>query len=178
MTLLLGITGKAGSGKDTVADYLKANYNFRSVAFAGPLKNGVKAMFNLTDKDLDHPLKEQVIPYIGKSPRQLMQLLGTEYGRNLVHEDLWLLLAANQIKKHRDDGYNVVLTDCRFDNEADFVRYSEGKVIHVHRPSAGTSFAHSSEVGVKPCLEDYSLINDSTFGELYRQVDSLMEVLY
>lgn len=177
MTILVGITGKAGAGKDTIGDYLKANYNFRSVAFAAPLKAGVKAMFDLDDTQLDHPLKEQIIPEIGKSPRQLMQLLGTEYGRDLVHQDLWLLLAKKKIEAYAALGYNVAITDARFDNEADFVRHNHGIVLHVERGESGTKFAHPSEAGVKRESRDYLIANNSTMDELYKKIDVFMSII-
>lgn len=178
MTVLIGITGKAGSGKDTIAGHLKQDYNFASVAFATPLKEGVKAMFDLDDSYLDHPLKEQILPHIGKSPRQLMQLLGTEYGRNLVREDLWLVLAEEKIKMFQDFGFNVVLTDVRFENEANMIRSKGGVIVSVERGKAGTSFAHASEAGVGLTPDDFVIDNNGTISELYAQVDSVMQEVY
>lgn len=176
MTILIGITGRAGSGKDTIGDYLKANYNFRSVSFAAPLKEGVKAMFGLDNTHLDHPLKEQVLSDIGKSPRQIMQLLGTEFGRNLVHQDIWLLLAKKKVDAYAALGFNVCITDVRFENEAEFVRKQGGQVLHVVRGDAGTKFAHPSEAGVEMAMGEWKIENNGTMDELYKKVDMLMRV--
>jgi hypothetical protein len=177
MTVIIVIKGIAGSGKDTIANYLKANYNFRSASFAAPLKEGVKAMFGLDDTHLDHPLKEQLLPDIEKSPRQLMQLLGTEYGRNLVHKDLWLILAKKKIDAYLALGYNVCLTDCRFDNEAEMVKANGGTILRVERGEAGTKFLHPSEAGITGDMVDYSIQNNSTMDFLYKQVDFFMGLL-
>lgn len=175
MIILVGITGRAGSGKDTIGDYLKANYNFRSVSFAAPLKEGVKAMFGLDNTHLDHPLKEQMLEDIGKSPRQLMQLLGTEYGRNLVHQDLWLLLANKKVEAYASLGFNVCITDVRFENEAEFVRKQGGTILHVERGVSGTKFSHPSEAGVEMAQGEFKIENNGTMDELYKSVDVFMK---
>ena len=96
--LIIGLHGLARTGKDTAARYLAAHYVLLSYAFAEPLKAAIMQMFNLTAEHIEGALKEEPLPGIGKSPRQLMQLLGTDWGRDLVHRELWLLLAEqNQI---------------------------------------------------------------------------------
>ena len=47
--IVIGIIGKAGSGKDTFGDYVVKKYSFDKLAFADPLKAGVKAIFMLDD---------------------------------------------------------------------------------------------------------------------------------
>lgn len=175
MKRLIGLTGKAGSGKDTVADYLKLRHEYMKVAFATPLKNGIKAMLDLTDVDLDHPKKEQVIDDIGKSPRQMMQTLGTEWGRNCVNTDLWLILAKRKIDLYHGAGYDVVITDCRFENEAKFIRDNGGTVVHILRDGAGTPHAHASEAGVSAEYNDYVLSNNGPIASLYEQVEVMLK---
>jgi dephospho-CoA kinase len=174
MSLLIGLTGKAGAGKDTVGNYLKANHNFQLASFAAPLKEGVKVMFGLDNTYLEHPLKEEIIPDIEKSPRQLMQLLGTEYGRNLVHQNLWLILAKKKINEYFDLGYNVCITDCRFDNEAEMITQDSGYIIEVRREESGTKFVHPSEAGISPSLVDITIENNRSLEELYRGIDDVM----
>lgn len=171
---LIGITGCAGSGKDTVAAYLKSNYNFDSVAFAEPIRDGMRAMFGLEDKHFQHPEKETVLQEFGKSPRQMMQTLGTQYGRECVNKDLWLILAGKKIAKHYLDGFNVALTDVRFDNEAEYVRNAGGVVWHVSRAVAGTPHIHASEAGVAFIQGDEVIDNNGTLYGLYLQVNELL----
>jgi hypothetical protein len=173
---LIGITGKAGSGKDTIGEYLDEMYCYRRISFAQPIRNGVSAMLELSSECFQHPLKEQVLANIGKSPRQLLQTLGTEWGRNLVHPDLWLILAKESIERAWADGFGVAITDVRFENEAAMVRDLGGTVWHVFRSSAGTPHRHTSEVGVDhDPLTDRTIDNNGSLDDLYVSIDKLME---
>lgn len=179
--LLIGLHGLARTGKDTVARYLAAHYALLSYAFAEPLKQALAQMFNLTEAQLEGAAKEQNIEWLGKSPRQLMQLLGTEWGRHLVHHELWLLLAEQNIGNHlsidqaRYSG--VVVRDVRFENEATWLRKQGGNVVHILRPEAPSVASHSSESGLMIHDNDFLLRNEGSLDELYEQVAQLMLIL-
>src|SRR4051812_49215672 len=119
---LIGLTGKARSGKDTVASFLIEQFAVRTLAFARPLKEGLKTMFHLTEEHVNGSLKETVIPEFGKSPRQMLQTLGTDWGRSLVADDIWLIVAKRNIEQWLHEHDDVAITDVRFDNEANMVR--------------------------------------------------------
>ncbi len=179
--LLIGLHGLARTGKDTVARYLAAHYALLSYAFADPLKQALALMFNLTEAQLEGAAKEQGIEWLGKSPRQLMQLLGTEWGRQLVHPELWLLLAEQNIGNHlsidqaRYSG--VVVRDVRFDNEANWLRKRGGSVVHILRHNAPSVASHSSESGLMIDDNDFVLRNEGSLDDLYAQVAQLMLIL-
>jgi len=99
---LIGLTGPAGSGKDTVARLLCEQHGFVQMAFADPLRAMLKAGLGLTDEELHRrDLKEAPLEWLGKSPRQLLQTLGTEWGRQHVHPHLWLELAPGASPRSR-----------------------------------------------------------------------------
>ena len=79
--MLIGISGKAQSGKDTLGKYLCDEYRCLHYYFAKPLKEGAKVMFNLTDDQIAN--KEVPIEPWGISPRKIYQVLGTEVGRGI-----------------------------------------------------------------------------------------------
>ena len=82
---LIGLTGRAGCGKDTIASFLCEAHGFVQIALADPLRDGLKAMLGVTDEQLHRrDLKEAPIDWIGRSPRELLQTLGTEWGRALA----------------------------------------------------------------------------------------------
>lgn len=165
---LIGLTGKARSGKDTVAGFLADNYGVKTLAFARPLKEGLKTMLNLSDEHVHGSLKETVIPDFGKSPRQMLQTLGTDWGRQMVTDSIWLLVAKRQIEAWLEQGYHVAMTDVRFDNEAEMIRTMGGKVWHIHRPNAAQVNAHASEAGVTFDKSlDVLIVNDGSLEDLF-----------
>lgn len=172
--LLIGLSGHARVGKDTVARYLAAHLTLISYAFADPLKQALAGMFHLNAAQLEGAEKEQPLPWLGKSPRELMQLLGTEWGRDLVHPQLWLLLAEQNLQllaEHDQAMKGVVIRDVRFDNEADWVRSKGGVIFHISRRGIRPANGHVSEYGVRHYPGDYVIDNDGTLPELYDQVD-------
>jgi hypothetical protein len=179
--ILIGLHGLARTGKDTAANYLAAQYAFMAYAFAAPLKTALQLMFNLTEEQLNGALKEVPLANIGKSPRELMQLLGTEWGRHLVHSDLWLLLA----RQHLDDALEFnnewlqgfVISDVRIENEATWIRNQGGTVLHLLRPDAAPVNPHITEAGVAIHDNDFVIQNDADLQHLYAQLDHLMLIL-
>lgn len=179
--LLIGLAGRARVGKDTVARYLAAHLTLISYAFADPLKQAMAGMFHLTAAQLEGAEKEQPLPWLGKSPRELMQLLGTEWGRDLVHPQLWLLLAEQNLQllvEHDQAMKGVVIRDVRFNNEADWIRSKGGVILHIYRPDAAAVAEHPSEAGIARCSSDFGLANDGTLEELYDKLDSFINTLY
>ncbi|MHA6478933.1 deoxynucleotide monophosphate kinase family protein [Stutzerimonas sp. KH-1] len=179
--LIIGLHGLARTGKDTAARYLAAHYALLSYAFAEPLKAAIMQMFNLTAEHIEGALKEEPLPGIGKSPRQLMQLLGTDWGRDMVHRELWLLLAEQNLNHmaslHQDPITGFILRDVRFENEADWVRSKGGVIVHIHRPEAQAVASHASESGIGVHDNDFVIHNDEDLPHLYKQLDRLMGVL-
>lgn len=179
--LLIGLHGLARTGKDTAARYLVAHYQLLAYAFANPLKDGLMLMFQLTDAHLNGDLKEQPLPGIGKSPRELMQLLGTEWGRQMVHPELWLKLARLHLDNMLElqDGHipGFVISDVRFDNEAQWIRDQGGTVVHLVRSSAPGVNPHSSESGIAIQDNDQVIHNDADLQNLYAQLDHLILTL-
>jgi hypothetical protein len=167
--ILIGITGRARCGKDTAADYLSANIGFKKYSFAQPIKDAVKSIFGLTEDHVNGHLKEVVLPDIGHSPRFLMQTLGTEWGRKIVNDQVWLLAAHRKIANLGD--YPIVIPDVRFENEASFIRNNGGLLIHINRPDCQPVPAHERENGVSLMPGDVQIINNDSVEQLYKQVE-------
>ncbi|MFJ4193969.1 deoxynucleotide monophosphate kinase [Pseudomonas sp. NPDC089534] len=179
--LLIGLAGRARSGKDTAAQHLVNHHGFQSYAFADPLRDGLMHIFNLSPCDFEGDQKEQPLPWLGRSPRQLMQSLGTEWGRNCVHPDLWLLLAAQNLDllaRTHDTARGFVVSDLRFNNEADFIRDRGGVVIHLTRTGASRVNPHPSENGVEQAAGDLWLPNNGTVEELFANLNAVVDILH
>lgn len=168
--MILGLAGRAGAGKDTCADVLCQAHQFYRMAFADALRQEVVNAFGI-DSGLFHtPSKEQKTAALAigrcndsdfmalmvkrgenitapRSAREIMQWWGTEY-RRAQNPVYWLDRAANTINEAMRRGFRrVVITDVRFRNEADLVRYYNGQVWMICRATADTAPAnHQSEL--------------------------------
>ena len=170
---LIGIAGRARSGKDTVANFIVAAIGGYRYSFADP----IRAMLVPLGVDLSDPYwqarKEEPIPALGVSPRRMMQTLGTEWGRQLINPDLWLIMAHQRLLQN---GPGMVISDVRFDNEAAWIRKHGGRIIHVIRPDAKAVEAHASEDGIEMQDTDARLFNSGTLEELQLSVRELLRV--
>lgn len=162
---IIGIHGKARSGKDTIANFLLALRGGYIYSFADP----IRAMLIPIGVDMNDPYwlkhKEDVIPALGVSPRRLMQTLGTDWGRQMINGDLWLILAKQRLLNY---GPGMIVADVRFENEAAWVRSQGGVMLHVTRPGVAPVEDHVSETGVVAAPADMKISNDGTLEDLQR----------
>ncbi len=180
MPRLIGLTGAAGCGKDTLASHLLHEHpDYFIYHFADPIKNMVNELLGVDMRQWENrEWKEAVVPWLGKSPRVLAQTIGTEWGRDIIHRDIWLLAAA-QAYTCRDTllGGGMIVPDVRFDNEADWIHSRGGVVVKVDRPGVASVAAHASENGLRADKIDATVVNDESVGVLcsrgYMQVNSL-----
>jgi hypothetical protein len=170
--MIIGLSGPARAGKDTVGALLSERLNGHvCYALAAPIKTTVNALYGWNEKHSDGELKEVIDDRLGFSPRQAYQKFGTEYGRAL-NADHWLRLA--DIKYNENDN-NLIITDIRFDNEAQFIIDRGGVVIKIENPDTPQVATHQSEAGISPEYVGeviYNNIKDG-MGPLIEQVDAL-----
>lgn len=173
---IIGFAGQAGAGKDTIASIVLEHVTGSQMAFADPLRNAAAAMFGLTDEQMsDRILKEQVIPHWGKSPRQILQLLGTEAGRDLFGTDIWCKRAGITLDwivymdSLEPTARDVLLfTDVRFADEAQWIRSMGGVVVNVDRPAlkqVGIDGHRSAQPLPADCI-DFTFYNHGTAEDL------------
>lgn len=165
INMWIALTGPRHSGKDTLADMLVAHHGFQKGSFATPLKNHLQHIFGLSHDQLHDPQqKEAVDPRYGKSPREMMQLYGTNFMRNMIKDDFWTC----QFEEMHRETPLLVVSDLRFPNEEAMVRRHGGLVIGITRPSvsrASVSDVHESETQSISC--DVVIENTGTPDQLY-----------
>lgn len=178
---IIAITGNAGHGKDTCAEYLSVRYGYARYALAEPIKEAVLPLFGWDAQRIQGEGKEQVDPRYGISPRQALQALGTEFAQEdlcrLFHpfalkvgRRLWVL---RLLERSKDEPY-VVVSDCRFPHEADTLRKAGAKIVRVLRPSVPVDMTHESERGVGQITPDYMVPNTGSIAQLQRALDGIM----
>lgn len=179
--MLIGLTGKAGSGKDTVADIMVQELGFRKVGFADALYREVSAFYGISEDQLRNRFhKESPDNRINRlpdnrhidmpfplSPRQVLQWWGTEY-RRAQNEHYW-------IDKMVITEHPTVIPDVRFHNEADFIHAHFGTILKIERPGIPNVNPHVSEQ--QEIEARFVLSNDGSKQDLSRTIHSLINVL-
>jgi hypothetical protein len=177
---LIGLTGSKFHGKDSVAD-LVHKYSTNKIvrlSFAEPIKRALSIIHVVPYSVFEDPkLKEVPLPqWENRTPRQLAQWLGTDIYRNQFDQDVWLKNMKMRIDKYcGDDDTTVIITDCRFDNEAEFIKKLGGTVWLVDACArVGVSGdGHVSEKGVSMDYVGRVVDNNGSFVDLDNYVCGL-----
>jgi hypothetical protein len=174
--MIIGLQGYAGSGKSTVAKYLEERHGFARRHIKAPIAAMTQMLlmyaFPEAISDLhemvDGTLKRTPIPALGgRSATEIQQFLGTEFGRDFIHPDIWLDIWSAWAKQHP----KVVQESVRFANEAERCDV----IWEVRRPGYGALNGHVSEALPDAC-PGAVLRNDGTEADLFAQVDRLLQV--
>ena len=159
--VLVGLSGRAGSGKDTTANLLVGHFlndgaQVKTLSFAGKLKDVICDVFGLNAVVFeDRALKNQpMLELQGKSPREVAQFLGTEAFRS-IRSEVWVDYAMRQARRYLSQGISVILTDCRFLNEADVIASYGGRVVSIERDSVEV-YDHPSETAIDEIKARYA----------------------
>ena len=168
---VIGLVGRRGSGKTLVAQRLCGAHGYLRLPFAKPLKDMLRAIG--LDEVYLGSLKELPCPLLcGATPRHAMQSLGSEWGRSMIHPDLWTTLWRE--KAYQSKAPLIVADDVRFANEAATVRALGGVLVRVIRPGSPTGEAadrHVSETEQDAIECGARLVNGGTRAELDAAVD-------
>lgn len=173
---IIGLCGIAGSGKSTVAGILSRKHGFARKPFAYPLKSMIAAL-GFDRSVLDGPAAGKELPlevFGGRTLREAMQTLGTEWGRAQFGDDFWVRMWMRGV-----DGLGaVVADDVRFENEAKAIRDLGGIVVRLVRSGAGSSVgsAHVSE-NLGHISTDVEIVNDGKITELERAVFHVVSMI-
>lgn len=167
--MIVGFCGNARSGKNEAALVLEQMWGFTPLSFAQPIRNFVIDFLGL-DGMSEYEIVKETPHYLfgGKSPREVMQKLGTEFGRDMIYTDMWVdrcIETATRVE-------NSVIYDVRFDNEAQKVVDAGGIIIELIRPnnSLAINSNHASEVGIDKKFITKTITNDSDVYKFRRKV--------
>jgi len=190
--VIIGLNGVSEVGKDEVGRILRMKYNAVTFALADKVREFALAVDPwvpidpYVDVDAKHARGQfvrlsKLVQEVGwdaakknKEVRRLLQRIGTEGGRNVVGEKVWIKLIEEEIRTAKTYKKNmnvpIVITDVRFLNEADWIRSRDGIVIRVTRPGYGPVNDHVSDNVTDTSLWDYVLPNDGTLEQLELRV--------
>jgi len=178
-TKLIGITGKARAGKDTLATYFLER-GWQRIAFADHLKK-VTALIAQEPEALyfDEVTKEERSPSLRMPRRRALQNVGKGM-RDALGENIWVNIALNKWKL--SGHVPAVTTDVRYDNEAQIIKDQGGIIIQVLRPDnvglTGEAAQHESERGVATNLLDFVVVNDGDINELLGRAEYIHNAVW
>jgi len=188
--MIVAFSGKRGSGKSEATLALVQGLGFVPFALANPLKLFVFKILIAFDVSSERArrylygsseAREEVIPEIGRSAREMLQKLGTDWGRECVHPDVWvrMLLAQSRVSFASGIGFalagDIIVTDLRFPNELRAFRSAGALVIRLRRAGRASSAhdGHASETALDDAPDDaFSAVidNEGTIQELHERV--------
>jgi len=176
--MIIGLSGYAQSGKDSTAELLCLNYDYRRIAFADPMR---EALFRLNPKldsitHLAHRVEDYGWDVAKREPevRRLLQVLGTEVGRKMFGQDFWVNIALSGL--NAED--RVVVSDVRFPNEADAIKKLGGTVWRINRHNHSAVNGHASEHAMDNYMFSHVIYNDGTLDDLSDEVFMLAKELH
>ena len=200
---IIGLVGFIGSGKGTVGDILEQK-GFIKDSFAKPLKDACAVMFGWSrellegDTEMSRKWREEPDSYWSEkfgrefTPREALQKMGTEAGRDVFHKDIWVISLLNRAK-----GKDVVVTDVRFQNEIKYIQDNGGIVIRVKRGEDPIWFSHLEKIQLDTertkfmqfenihksewdwvgCEFNYTIANNGTIQDLGKDVERVLRFL-
>jgi hypothetical protein len=134
--MIIGITGAAGAGKNTLADLIQQQYpeyDFQIVAYATKVKQVYTVITGETVQDTPE-WKAGYLPYWGMTRRTMLQRIGTDCMRDHLDTDVWV----KSLFAEMDPNKNYLITDVRFPNEVRrILQERDSIVIRVVRPTSG-----------------------------------------
>jgi hypothetical protein len=187
---VIGLHGYARSGKDTVAEFLKP-HGYQRLAFADRLRECMYALDPIVGCDTHGRLwrLQEVVDEVGwdeakgvtlsdEGPeiRRLLQVFGTEVGRQLIKDSLWVDIVLKQIHAEiNNPGHRFVITDVRFPNELAALRKVPGAQLwKINRAGVNPVNSHVSDAGIPDDEFDLVIENDGTLRDLeYRALAGL-----
>lgn len=175
--MIVGLAGAKGTGKTTVAQTMRAEFSGGAVcimSFADPIRDMLVALLRRAGYDEatarallgDADSKERPLACAqGRSPRYLMQTLGTEWGRRVVSEDLWTGIAESRARAELDSGVALVIfDDVRFEGERAAIERLGGRVFELRRGSVPYADSHVSETPLPFLDADRVLLHEGWGG--------------
>jgi hypothetical protein len=202
--MIISVSGPIGSGKDTIAQIIQEitpYHKWEIQKWAGKLKTIGELISGIPkEKFEDQEFKYTNLPAMWDKDgepmtvRDLLQLLGTEAMRNGLHENVWVNALMSEYKGYHkkekqislvdtsfdENTYpNWIITDTRFPNELDAVKFRNGISIKVHRPgskSDAKQAQHASETALNNVTDwDYVISNNGDIDDLRNKVYEVLE---
>lgn len=174
--MIIGLSGYAQVGKDTVASILVEEYGYTRIGFADIIKKAAYVLDPIITLDgmrLAHAVDKYGWEGAKQAPevRRLLQVLGSEIGRDLIDPQIWVELTMSAV--HQND--KIVISDVRFRNEAEEIKWKHGEIWRISRIEKDAPVnVHRSETDMDSWDFDQYISNNGTIEDLSREIALLM----
>jgi hypothetical protein len=185
--MLIGIGGVADSGKDTSASYISKTLNFYNYStnidwFAKPLKDIAKIFGFSEDQLYNQQLKQVLDKTWNITPREFLQILGTDLFRNNFRDDVWIKIMEKKILE-KYNGSILIIPDVRFKNELELIKKYNGVSIYINSNKNTLNDKESNHISETQLnkndfqyIVDNNIFNDN-YENLYSQLDKIIKEL-
>lgn len=174
---------RAQSGKSTTARHLANRRGGVTMSFADPMRAAIMPVVapfmpggesQVLDWLGDSRKDTAPVPVLGVTLRHLLQTIGTAWGRELIHPDLWTEIAQATARTHRQRRLTII-DDVRFENEYAMVKREGGLLIKIVRPDAPVSAnsGHTSEARLEHLPFDEVITNTGDLGALRAAIERI-----
>jgi hypothetical protein len=196
--MIIVCSGFSGSGKDQVAKRLIDKHNFTKISFASVLKDVLSVLFSWNRDMLEGNTKEsrdwresidewwsEKLNIPNFTPRWAMQNIGTDLFRNHFNSNIWIFALEKKLEGLKDK--NIVITDCRFENEYNFLKNIKVVFFYIERCKPPSWFydkkfpsdLHVSEYEWINYIDNATKItNYGTIDELNEKIDEKIQFYF
>jgi len=203
--IIIGLIGDNRTGKDTFASYLNIHNNFKHLAFADPIKEVSKILFDFTDNQLYNDEKDIIDERWGFAPREFFQQFGTEImqkdiynyipGLKVKPKNFWAERLVREIENDiiKKQQYNFIITDIRFNHELEtlytFIDAMKSKAqneiifktIKIEKPKQEpiktSKLTHESQLQVNNLTADITILNDADYSSYIVKIKDVIKTL-
>ena len=177
--MLIGIVGMKRTGKDTMANLLTNYYGFNKVAFADPIKDICKILFNWDKEFLESDDKDKYCE-LGIVPRDMMKWIGTDIFQYQIYErfpnlkikqkEIWVNAVKNQITN------KTVISDVRFIHEAEFIKNNGGILVYIDKNPITDNLEYDLNELINNYV-DYTIENKDKLHIFHENIDNFYSEL-
>ena len=175
--MIIGLSGYAQSGKDSTAELLCLNYGYTRLAFADPMRQALMVINPRLDSitRVSDMVEDYGWDTAKRNPevRRLLQVLGTDFGRKMLGDDVWINIALLGIKSED----KIVISDVRYPNEAEAIKKLGGSLWRINRHNHSAVNGHTSEHAMDNYMFNHVIYNDGTLDDLSDEVFMLAKEL-
>jgi hypothetical protein len=189
VTNLFGISGYSRTGKDTFAAALVEGRGFQQRSFAEPLRQMLLAQDPFVRGEIRLSVLIKLIGWeeakdFYPEVRRLLQALGTEAGRKILGESIWVDTAMREVDDQLNrfenewmtfEAPHFVFSDVRFHNEAEAIKARGGIIIRLERDGVTALNGHATETAMDDWSFDYVVQNNGTVSDLRQRAFDIVE---